>query len=61
MNSGGIGRLVTVIVCANRRQQKLMACGLIEHYRQMFELTRLDEAITIHDTEAAALTAARAA
>jgi anti-sigma B factor antagonist len=59
MNSGGIGLLVTLLVRANRQKQKLMACGLNEHYRQIFELTRLDEAIGIHDTEAAALAAAK--
>jgi anti-sigma B factor antagonist len=35
-----------------------MAIGLNDHYRQIFSLTRLDEAIGIHDTEIAALAAA---
>lgn len=61
MNSGGIGMLVTLLVRANRHKQKLYACGLNDHYRQIFELTRLDEAIGIHDTESDALTAAGAA
>ena len=60
MNSGGIGLLVTLLVRANRQKQKLLACGLNDHYKQIFELTRLDEAIGIHDTEAAALAAAKA-
>ena len=58
MNSGGIGMLVTLLVRANRNKQTLMACGLNDHYRQIFELTRLDEAITIHKTESDALQAA---
>jgi anti-sigma B factor antagonist len=57
MNSGGIGLLVTLLVRANRAKQQLLACGLNEHYRQIFELTRLDEAISIHADEAAALAA----
>lgn len=57
MNSGGIGLLVTVLVRANRAKQKLLAYGLTEHYRQIFELTRLDEAIGIYATEADALAA----
>jgi anti-sigma B factor antagonist len=57
MNSGGIGLLVTLLVRANRQKQKLLATGLNDHYKQIFELTRLDEAITIHDTEAAAIAA----
>ena len=58
MNSGGIGLLVTLLVRANRARQKLLAYGLTEHYRQIFELTRLDEAIGIYDTEAEAVAAA---
>ena len=58
MNSGGIGLLVTVLVRANRAKQKLLAFGLTEHYQQIFELTRLDEAIGIYATEADALAAA---
>ncbi len=58
MNSGGIGLLVTLLVRANRLKQRLLACGLNDHYRQIFELTRLDEAISIYDDEAAALAAA---
>ena len=37
-----------------------MAYGLSDHYRQIFELTRLDEAISIHDSEQSALGAAGA-
>jgi len=60
MNSGGIGLLVTLLVRANRHSQQLLAYGLSDHYRQIFELTRLDEAIGIHDDEGAALAAASA-
>ena len=58
MNSGGIGMLVTLLVRANRQRQRLLSYGLNQHYRQIFELTRLDEAIGIHDSEDAALAAA---
>ena len=57
MNSGGIGLLVTLLVRANRLKQRLLACGLNDHYRQIFELTRLDEAIAIYADEADALAA----
>jgi anti-sigma B factor antagonist len=60
MNSGGIGLLVTLLVRAQRNGQRLLAAGLDEHYRQIFSLTRLDEAIAIHDSEAAALAAVSA-
>jgi anti-sigma B factor antagonist len=60
MNSGGIGLLVTLLVRAKRQKQQLLAYGLTDHYRQIFELTRLDDAISIHDDEGAALAAAGA-
>ncbi len=55
MNSGGIGVLVTILIRARRSGHRLLACGLTEHYREIFSLTRLDEAIRIYDDEAAAL------
>jgi anti-anti-sigma factor len=57
MNSGGIGMLVTLLVRAQRSRKRLAAIGLSSHYRQIFELTRLDEAISLHADEAAALAA----
>jgi anti-sigma B factor antagonist len=60
MNSSGIGLLVTLLIRINRQKQRLLACGLSEHYRQIFELTRLNEAISICSTEAEALAAAGA-
>jgi anti-sigma B factor antagonist len=58
MNSSGIGLLVTLLVRAQRNRQRILAYGLSEHYRQIFSLTRLDEVISIHDTEQAAMAAA---
>ena len=60
MNSGGIGLLVTLLVRAQRQRQRVLAHGLSDHYRQIFELTRLDEAVGIHDNEDDALAAAGA-
>lgn len=59
MNSGGIGLLVTLLVRAQRQRQRMLAYGLSDHYRQIFELTRLDEAVGIHESEDDALEAAR--
>lgn len=58
MNSGGIGLLVTLLVRAQRQRQRVLAYGLSDHYRQIFELTRLDDAVGIHDSEDDALAAA---
>ena len=61
MNSSGIGLLVTLLIRVNRQKQKLMTCGLTDHYKQIFTLTRLNEAIGVYDSEAEALAAAGAA
>ncbi len=55
MNSGGIGLLVTTLIRAQRKGQSLGAFGLTSHYREIFSLTRLDEAIGIYENEAEAL------
>ena len=61
MNSSGIGLLVTTLIRANRQSQKLMVFGLSEHYRHIFELTRLNEAIGVYGNESEALAATKAA
>jgi anti-sigma B factor antagonist len=61
MNSSGIGLLVTLLIRVNREKQRLMTYGLSEHYRSIFQITRLDDAIAIHDSEDDAVKAAGAA
>src|SRR5918912_1855017 len=58
MKSGGIGLLVTLLIRINRQKQRLLTYGLSEHYRHIFEITRLDEAIGIYETEDEAQNAA---
>src|SRR6266571_1979101 len=41
MNSSGVGLLVTLLIRINRQKQRMLAFGLSEHYRHIFELTRL--------------------
>ena len=61
MNSSGIGLLVTLLIRINREKQKLLTYGLSEHYRSIFQITRLDDAIAIHDSEEEAVRAANSA
>ena len=61
MNSSGIGLLVTLLIRINRQKQKLLTYGLTDHYKQIFMLTRLNEAIGIYGSESEALAAAGAA
>jgi anti-sigma B factor antagonist len=58
MNSSGIGLLVTLLIRVNREKQRLLTYGLSEHYRNIFQITRLDDAIGIYDSEKEAVRAA---
>jgi anti-sigma B factor antagonist len=58
MNSSGIGLIVTLLIRINRQKQRMLAFGLSDHYQHIFELTRLNDAIKIYTSEAAALAAA---
>lgn len=60
MNSSGIGLIVTLLIRVNRQKQRLLAFGLSEHYRHIFEITRLSDAIKIYATEDEALASAQA-
>lgn len=57
MNSSGIGLIVTLLIRVNRQKQRLLAFGLNEHYRHIFEITRLDDAIRIYQSEEEAVAA----
>ena len=61
MNSSGIGLLVTLLIRINREKQRLLTYGLSDHYRSIFQITRLDDAIAIHDSEVEAVRAANSA
>ena len=60
MNSSGIGLLVTLLIRVNREKQRLLTYGLSGHYRSIFQITRLDDAIGIYETEDEAVEAANA-
>jgi anti-sigma B factor antagonist len=58
MNSSGIGLLITLLIRANRQKERILSFGMSEHYRRIFELAGLHEAIGIYGSEAEALDAA---
>ena len=60
MNSSGIGLLVTLLIRIKREKQQLMTYGLSDHYKSIFQITRLDDAISTYDTEEEAVRAANA-
>src|SRR5918994_595547 len=60
MNSSGIELLVALLIRVNREKQRLLTYGLSEHYRNIFQITRLDHAIGIFDSEEEAVRAGAA-
>ncbi len=51
INSTGIAVIVGLLARARKNDQALSARGLSEHYRQIFEITRLSDFMTILDEE----------
>jgi anti-anti-sigma factor len=55
INSTGIALIVGLLARARARQRRLVACGLSEHYVEIFALTRLADYMTVFSDEPAAL------
>jgi anti-anti-sigma factor len=55
INSTGIALIVSLIAQARQAGKGLVACGLTEHYIQIFEITRLTDFIGLFPDEPAAL------
>jgi len=55
MNSLGIGMLVALLVRARRDNKNIVGYGLSDHYKKIFELTRMDQVIPVFETEVVAL------
>jgi anti-sigma B factor antagonist len=61
MNSAGMGLIMALVVRATHQKQRLLAFGMSDHYRRIFRITRLDDALRICLTETEALAAAQEA
>ena len=55
INSTGIAVIVALLARARADGRPLRACGLSAHYREIFQITRLADFMTIYDDEPAAL------
>jgi anti-anti-sigma factor len=51
INSTGIALIVGLLGQARARGIEIRACGLSDHYREIFEITRLADFMTIDDDE----------
>jgi anti-anti-sigma factor len=55
MNSTGIALVVELLARARSEKLPVHAFGLSEHYRQIFEITRLADFLSIHADESSAV------
>jgi anti-anti-sigma factor len=55
INSSGIALIIGLLARARQQGCPMAACGLSDHYRGIFEITRLSDFISIHNNEHAAL------
>jgi anti-anti-sigma factor len=55
INSTGIALIVGVLARARAEGRSVKACGLTDHYREIFEITRLSDFMQIFPDEATAL------
>lgn len=58
INSTGIALIVGLLAQARAADIKIMACGLTDHYKEIFEITRIADFVEMFGTEEEALTAA---
>lgn len=57
INSTGIALIVGLLARARKQHLNLSVYGLNDHYREIFEITRLSDFMTIYDDETAAVAA----
>jgi anti-anti-sigma factor len=55
LNSFGVGLLITLLVRVQHQKQRLLAYGLSERHREIFDLTHLSGAIDLYADEAETL------
>ena len=55
LDSFGVGFLIALLVRVQHQKQRLVAYGLSESHREIFELTHLNEVIDLYADEAGAL------
>ncbi|MEX1252812.1 MAG: STAS domain-containing protein [Dehalococcoidia bacterium] len=60
INSTGIALIVGLLAQARKSQRRMFACDLSDHYREIFQITRLADFMDIFSDEASALAGAAA-
>jgi anti-anti-sigma factor len=60
INSTGIALIVALLARARKERRQVVASGLSDHYREIFQITRLADFMTIYPDEATATAEAAA-
>jgi len=55
INSTGIALIVSLLARARKAKRRLLACGLSDHYVEIFQITRLVDFMSVFPDEASAL------
>lgn len=55
INSTGIALIVGLLARARKTRRRLLACGLSDHYVEIFQITRLVDFMNVFPDEASAL------
>ena len=56
INSTGIALIVGVLARSRKERRALVACGLSEHYQEIFQITRLSDFMRMFPDEESAIT-----
>ena len=59
INSTGIALIVSLLANARKSRRRLLACGLSDHYLEIFNITRLADFMNVYPDEVAALASAK--
>src|SRR5579884_181558 len=57
INSTGIALIVSLLARARKAKKRLLACGLSDHYVEIFQITRLVDFMNVFPDEVSALAA----
>ena len=60
INSTGIALIVSLLARARKSHRRLLACGLSQHYVEIFNITRLADFMNVFPDESSALVTATA-
>lgn len=55
INSTGIALIVSLLAWARKTHRRLLACGLSDHYVEIFQITRLVDFMNVFPDESSAL------